>query len=42
MTDAPLAERMRPATLEGFFGQQHLLGSGKPLRGAIESGSSIR
>ncbi|UHD14832.1 replication-associated recombination protein A [Thiocapsa bogorovii] len=38
MTDAPLAERMRPATLEGFFGQQHLLAPGKPLREAIESG----
>ncbi|QVL48104.1 MAG: replication-associated recombination protein A [Thiocapsa sp.] len=38
MTDAPLAERMRPATLDGFFGQQHLLAPGKPLRGAIESG----
>ncbi|RKT44818.1 replication-associated recombination protein A [Thiocapsa rosea] len=38
MTDAPLAERMRPTTLDGFFGQQHLLAPGKPLRGAIESG----
>jgi putative ATPase len=38
MTDAPLAERMRPATLDGFFGQQHLLGPGKPLRQAIASG----
>ncbi|WP_296805564.1 replication-associated recombination protein A [Thiocapsa sp.] len=38
MTDAPLAERMRPATLDGFFGQQHLLAPDKPLRGAIESG----
>lgn len=38
MTDAPLAERMRPATLDSFFGQQHLLAPGKPLRGAIESG----
>jgi putative ATPase len=33
---APLAERMRPATLEEYVGQQHLLGPGKPLRLAIE------
>ncbi len=36
---APLAERMRPTTLESFRGQEHLLGAGKPLRQAIESGS---
>ena len=35
---APLAERMRPASLQTFKGQQHLLGEGKPLRQAIESG----
>jgi putative ATPase len=34
---APLAERMRPRTLEEFAGQQHLLGPGKPLRMLIES-----
>jgi putative ATPase len=34
--NAPLAERMRPGTLEQFFGQQHLLGVGKPLRLQIE------
>jgi putative ATPase len=34
---APLAERMRPRTLEEFAGQQHLLGLGKPLRMLIES-----
>ena len=34
---APLAERMRPRTLEEFVGQEHLLGPGKPLRLAIES-----
>ncbi len=34
----PLADRMRPAQLEGYIGQQHLLGEGKPLRQAIESG----
>jgi putative ATPase len=32
----PLAERMRPATLEDFVGQQHILGPGKPLRVQIE------
>ncbi len=35
---APLADRMRPATLDAFVGQRHLLGSGKPLRRAIDSG----
>ena len=33
----PLAERMRPRSLEEFFGQSHLLAPGKPLRRAIES-----
>jgi putative ATPase len=33
----PLADRMRPADLSGYFGQSHLLGSGKPLRQAIEA-----
>jgi len=32
----PLAERMRPRTLEEYVGQDHLLGPGKPLRLAIE------
>jgi putative ATPase len=36
MQRAPLAERMRPRTLDEFVGQQHLLGPGKPLRLAIE------
>ncbi len=35
----PLADRMRPASPGEFFGQQHLLGEGKPLRLAIESGN---
>ncbi|HEY5939614.1 MAG TPA: replication-associated recombination protein A [Gemmatimonadales bacterium] len=35
----PLAARMRPATLDEFVGQEHLLGSGKPLRDAIERGA---
>jgi putative ATPase len=34
---APLAERMRPRTLDEYVGQEHLLGAGKPLRLAIES-----
>lgn len=34
----PLPERMRPHSLAGFHGQSHLLGEGKPLRIAIESG----
>ena len=41
---APLAERMRPRTLEEYSGQDHLLGPGKPLRVQIEhddSGSMI-
>lgn len=35
--DLPLAVRMRPATLEAFAGQQHILGKGKLLRRAIEA-----
>ncbi|MDH5299989.1 MAG: replication-associated recombination protein A [Gammaproteobacteria bacterium] len=34
----PLADRMRPHTLEEFCGQQHILSPGKPLRQALESG----
>lgn len=34
----PLADRMRPRSLEGFHGQEHLLGAGKPLRRALDSG----
>jgi putative ATPase len=33
---APLAERMRPRTLDEFLGQEHLIGPGKPLRVQIE------
>ncbi len=36
--DAPLAERLRPHSLDDVIGQQHLIGSGKPLRVAVESG----
>jgi len=35
--EAPLADRIRPRTLEEFVGQDHLLGPGKLLRQAIES-----
>jgi putative ATPase len=35
---APLAELMRPQSLDEVVGQQHLLGPGKPLRIAYESG----
>jgi len=35
---APLAERLRPKALAEVIGQQHLLGPGKPLRVAFESG----
>ena len=34
----PLAEALRPATLDEVIGQSHLLGEGKPLRLAFESG----
>jgi putative ATPase len=35
---APLAERLRPTTLDQVIGQQHLLAEGKPLRVAFDSG----
>jgi len=35
---APLAEQLRPRTLDEVVGQQHLLGPGKPLRLAFEAG----
>ena len=38
LTAAPLAERMRPRVLDEVIGQTHLLGPGKPLRVAFESG----
>ncbi len=34
----PLADRMRPATIDSFTGQEHILGKDKPLRIAIEQG----
>ena len=35
---APLAERMRPKTLNSYIGQQHLLKEGASLRRALDSG----
>lgn len=35
---APLAQRMRPQTIDDIVGQRHLLGEGKPLRNIILSG----
>jgi putative ATPase len=35
---APLAERLRPRTLDEVIGQAHLLGAGKPLRVAFDAG----
>jgi putative ATPase len=37
-SSAPLAERMRPQTLDDLVGQEHLTGKGSILRTAIESG----
>ena len=34
----PLADRLRPQTLDEYVGQSHLLGAGAPLRRALESG----
>lgn len=41
MSDAsyqPLAARMRPAKVEDYIGQEHLLAPGKPLRESLQSG----
>jgi len=35
--DAPLAERMRPRTLDAFEGQQHLLGDNRPLAPIVQA-----
>ncbi|WP_339772636.1 replication-associated recombination protein A [uncultured Paraglaciecola sp.] len=35
---APLAARMRPQNIAQYFGQQHIVGEGKPLRSAIDRG----
>lgn len=36
-TEAPLAARMRPRTLDEYIGQEHIVGDGKLLRRAIEA-----
>lgn len=38
---APLAERMRPRSLDEFVGQSHLVGSGRVLRRLIESAGTL-
>ena len=38
MQEAPLATRMRPTGLHTFVGQEHIIGKGRVLRKAIESG----
>ena len=39
MSIAPLAERMRPRTLDDYIGQRHLVGEGSVLRRMIDSGN---
>ena len=39
MTFEPLAERLRPKSLDDYIGQKHLVGEGRILRRMIESGS---
>jgi putative ATPase len=38
--DAPLAERMRPRTIEEFVGQRHLVGEGRVLEHALREGGT--
>src|SRR6266571_3131078 len=38
---APLADRMRPRSLRGFVGQEHLMGEGRVLRRLIEGGGTL-
>ena len=39
MSNAPLAERMRPRTLDDYIGQKHLVGEGSIIRRMIDSGN---
>jgi putative ATPase len=39
MNDAPLAERMRPKSLDDYLGQGHLIGKGTVLRRALDGGA---
>src|SRR5438876_10195172 len=41
LTRAPLADRMRPRSLEEFAGQEHLVGEGRVLRRLIESRATL-
>jgi putative ATPase len=38
--NVPIAERLRPRTIDEVIGQKHLLGPNKPLRVAFESGEA--
>jgi len=38
MTNVPLAERMRPRTLDNYVGQEHLVGAGAVLKKSIDNG----
>src|SRR4051812_26719661 len=40
-SDAPLAERMRPRTLDDYVGQVHLLGHGRLVRKLVGSGGPL-
>jgi replication-associated recombination protein RarA len=39
MSNQPLAERLRPKTLDDYIGQEHLVGKNAVLRKMIESGN---
>lgn len=39
ISNIPLAERMRPKKVEHYIGQEHIVGKGKPLYRALESGA---
>jgi putative ATPase len=39
LSNQPLAERLRPKVLDGFYGQEHLVGKNAVLRKVIESGN---
>lgn len=41
VTPGPLADRMRPRTLDEFVGQEHLVGEGRVLRRLIEGGGNL-
>ena len=38
---SPLADRIRPQTLDDIVGQKHLIAQGKPLRNIIDSSNEI-